>query len=229
MKLYIGNKTYSSWSMRPWVLMRALAIDFDEVWVPFDGFTPDAEFKKTMAAIHPLATVPVLEEEGVIIADSLAIIEYLAEAYPEKKVWPQNAQDRNVARQLTAIMHSGFQAIRGHCPMNIGAELPEVGARLMKEHPALRVELDLMEAILKPQIKDQDFLFGEFSAVDAFYAPVMSRIKTYNLMVSDKMQSYQKRVLSHPAVADWCKKALAEDIFLDFEEPYRQNPNGNNA
>ena len=78
MKLYIGNKTYSSWSMRPWVLMRALAIDFDEVWVPFDGFTPDAEFKKTMAAIHPLATVPVLEAEGVIIADSLAIIEYLA-------------------------------------------------------------------------------------------------------------------------------------------------------
>ena len=185
--------------------------------------------KKTMAAIHPLATVPVLEEEGVIIADSLAIIEYLAEAYPEKKVWPQNAQDRNVARQLTAIMHSGFQAIRGHCPMNIGAELPEVGARLMKEHAALRVKLDLLEAILKPQIKDQNFLFGEFSAVDAFYAPVMSRIKTYNLMVSDKMQSYQKRVLSHPAVADWCKKALAEDIFLDFEEPYRQNPNGNNA
>ena len=185
--------------------------------------------KKTMAAIHPLATVPVLEEEGVIIADSLAIIEYLAEAYPEKKVWPQNAQDRNVARQLTAIMHSGFQAIRGHCPMNIGAELPEVGARLMKEHAALRVKLDLLEAILKPQIKDQNFLFGEFSAVDAFYAPVMSRIKTYNLMVSDKMQSYQKRVLSHPTVADWCKKALAEDIFLDFEEPYRQNPNGNNA
>ena len=182
-----------------------------------------------MAAIHPLATVPVLEEEGVIIADSLAIIEYLAEAYPEKQVWPQNAQDRNAARQLTAIMHSGFQAIRGHCPMNIGAELTEVGARLMKEHPALRAELDLLEAILKPEIKEQDFLFGEFSAVDAFYAPVMSRIKTYNLMVSAKMASYQNRVLSHPAVADWCKKALAEDIFLDFEEPYRQNINGNNG
>ena len=151
MKLYIGNKTYSSWSMRPWVLMRALAIDFDEVWVPFDGFTPDAEFKKTMAAIHPLATVPVLEAEGEIIADSLAIIEYLAEAYPEKQVWPQNAQDRNIARQLTAMMHSGFQAIRGHCPMNIGAELPDVGARLMKDHPALKAELDLLEAILKPQ------------------------------------------------------------------------------
>ena len=92
-----------------------------------------------MVAIHPLSTVPVLEE-GVIIADSLVIIEYLAEAYPEKQVWPQNAQDRNIARQLTAIMHSGFQVNRGHCPINIGADLPKVGARLMIEHSALRAE-----------------------------------------------------------------------------------------
>ena len=226
MKLYIGNKTYSSWSMRPWVLTRALDIEVDEVWVPFDGFTPDAEYKKTMVAIHPLATVPVLEDNGVIIADSLAIIEYLAEAYPDKQVWPQNPQDRNSARQLTAIMHSGFQAIRGHCPMNIGAALPEVGARLMAEHPALKAELNLLESILTPHIKDHDFLFGEFSAVDAFYAPVMSRIKTYDLPVSAAMASYQKRVLSHPAVAAWCEAALAEDIFLDFEEPYRQSPDG---
>ena len=226
MKLYIGNKTYSSWSMRPWVLMRALDIKVDEVWVPFDGFTPDAEFKKTMAAIHPLATVPVLEDNGVIIADSLAIVEYLAEAYPEKQVWPQDPQDRNTARQLTAIMHSGFQAIRGHCPMNIGAMLPDVGTRLLAEHPALKAELNVLELILTPHIKDQHFLFGEFSAVDAFYAPVMSRIQTYGLPVSDALQAYQSRVLAHPAVAAWCADARAEHIFLDFEEPYRQSPDG---
>ena len=226
MKLYIGNKTYSSWSMRPWVLMRALDIQVDEVWVPFDGFTPDAEFKKTMAAIHPMATVPVLEDNGVVIGDSLAIVEYLAEAYPEKQVWPQHPQDRNTARQLTAIMHSGFQAIRGHCPMNIGADLTAVGARLMAEHPALKAELNVLELILTPNIKDQHFLFGAFSAVDAFYAPVMSRIQTYGLPVSDALQAYQSRVLAHPAVAAWCADARAENIFLDFEEPYRQSPEG---
>ena len=237
MKLYIGNKTYSSWSMRPWVLIRALDIQVDEVWVPFDGFTPDAEFKKTMAAIHPMATVPVLEDNGVVIADSLAIVEYMAEAYPEKQVWPADRIDRAQARQAAAVMHAGFSALRGLCPMNIGADLTAVGARLMAEHQELRDDLTLLDAVLSPFLgrypakgedaqQDDGFLLGAFCAVDAFYAPVMTRIQTYGLPVSDALRAYQSRVLAHPAVAAWCADARAENIFLDFEEPYRPSPDG---
>ena len=223
MKLYIGNKTYSSWSMRPWVLMRATGIDFDEVWVPFDGFEPSSQFKQTMAAIHPSATVPVLDDNGVIIGDSLAITEYLADHYPDAGIWPVDRIDRAYARHVASVMHAGFSSLRGLCLMNIGADLIMVGAQLSADHPDLRADLDRLDAVLSPYLKTKKdgYLFGDFSAADAFYAPVMTRIKTYGLAVSDAMQAYQARVLSHPAVMAWVNDALAENIFLDFEEPYR--------
>ena len=220
MKLYIGNKTYSSWSMRPWVLMRALHIAFEEVFVPFDGFGPDAEFKKTMAALHPLATVPVLEHDGLIIADTQAITEYMAETYPTAGIWPSDKRDRAIARQLVAAMHSGFAGLRGHCPMNIGVDLEDIGRTLYQTHENLRNDIARLETLLTPHCENE-FLFGSFSAVDAFYAPVMSRIETYCLPISDALKAYQERVLSHPAVQDWYQDAKAENIFLDFEEPYR--------
>ena len=224
MKLYIGNKTYSSWSMRPWVLMHAKNIAFEEVFVPFDSFEETSNFKKTMSALHPMASVPALEAEGLLIGDSLAIADYLAEAYPQAGIWPEERLMRAKARELAAIMHSGFGALRSHCLMNIGTDLVAVGQELYEKHDALRRDIASLEAVLAPYL-DNDFLCGAFSAADAFYAPVMTRIETYGLPVSSSLAAYQQRVLSHAAVRAWYELALAENIFLDFEEPYRSNPN----
>ena len=224
MKLYIGNKTYSSWSMRPWVLMRACGVDFEEIWVPFDGFEAHHSFKQTMAALHPAATVPALAAEGQVFGDSLAIAEYLHEAYPSARIWPDDRMERAKARLLAALMHSGFSALRGHCLMNIGADLSQVGAELYKAHADLRADIARLEAILAPHLSGDAYLCGDFSAADAFYAPVMSRIESYGLPVSAPLSAYQARLLAHRAVRDWYEGALAEHIFLDFEEPYRKAP-----
>ena len=231
MKLYIGNKTYSSWSMRPWVLMRACGVVFEEMWVPFDGFEAHHSFKKTMAALHPAATVPALAAEGHVFADSLAIAEYLHEAYPQAGIWPTDRLNdltegrlmRSKARLLAALMHSGFSALRAHCPMNIGADLSHIGAELYEAHTDLRQDIVRLEAILAPYLSGQGYLCGDFCAADAFYAPVMSRIETYGLPVSAPLAAYQGRLLAHPAVREWYEGALAENIFLDFEEPYRSS------
>lgn len=223
MKLYIGNKTYSSWSMRPWVLMHGCDIAFEEVFVPFDGFESHHQFKQTMAAIHVNATVPVLEAEGLVIADSLAIADYLYEAYPEAGIWPKDRLARAKARQLAAIMHSGFSALRSHCLMNIGADLRAVGAKLYEAHADLRADMARLEALLAPHLGGS-FLFGDFCAADAFYAPVMTRIETYGLPVSPALASYQAKILAHPVVVSWYSQAKEEGIFLDFEEPYRDRP-----
>lgn len=223
MQLYIGNKTYSSWSMRPWVLMRAKDIAFEEVFVPFDSFNDSSDFKQTMAAIHPMASVPVLMAEGLVMGDSLAITDYLADAYPMAGIWPKERLIRAKARELVAMMHSGFGALRSHCLMNIGADLTEVGQELYQKHDRLRRDIARLEAVLAPHL-DDGFLCGAFSAADAFYAPVMTRIETYGLPVSQSLASYQQRLLTHEAVRAWYDLALAENIFLDFEEPYRSRP-----
>lgn len=229
-KLYIGNKTYSSWSMRPWVLMQACNIAFEEVFVPFDGFDAHHEFKKRMKRLHASATVPLLEADGLMIGDSLAIAEYLFEHFPNAGVWPEERQARAKARLLAAIMHSGFGALRSHCLMNIGADLSEVGTRLYEATPSLRADMALLESLLTPHLEvqaDGGFLFGAYSAADAFYAPVMTRIQTYGLPVSPLMKRYQRSVLSHDAVRLWYDGALAENSFLAFEEPYRSAPTHN--
>lgn len=219
--LYIGNKNYSSWSMRPWVLMRELGIPFEDIMVRFDGFDDDSLFKTTMSRLHPTASVPVLEHDGVIIADTLAITEYLAELYPEGGVWPEATHERHQARMLAAIMHSGFGAIRQHCPMNIEADLRHVGAMLMDREDELKHDLDRLHAVLEPYLADDGFLFGAYSAADAFYAPVMSRLKTYNLPISATLAAYRDRIVTTASFQAWQDDALAEQDFLDFEEPYR--------
>ena len=129
MQLYIGNKNYSSWSMRPWVLLRHFGIPFDEVMVRFDSFDTGSQFKQTLAGKSPTGKVPLLVDEGFAVWDTLAIAEYLAERFPQHALWPRDAQQRARARSLCAEMHSGFGALRSHCPMNIEAALPEVGAK----------------------------------------------------------------------------------------------------
>ena len=222
MQLVIGNKNYSSWSMRPWVLMKQLGIAFDEVPLRFD-FTPESAFRQAVAGYSPAGQVPVLVDGGLAVWDSLAIVETLAERHPG--VWPADRQRRARARSLAAEMHAGFGALRSHCPMNIEARLPEVGERLWAEEPALRSNLARIEAAWSAGLADSGgpFLFGDFCAADAMFAPVCMRLVTYALPLSDSARGYVQRVAAAPGVAAWISAALAEQDFLDFEEPYRKH------
>lgn len=223
LRLMIGNRNYSSWSMRPWVLMRQAGIDFEEVMVRFDGFGPESSFKRTILAVHPAGTVPVLIDGDLVVPDSLAIAEYLAERFPQHGLWPSDAKARARARSACARMHAGFQALRSACPMNIEATLPEIGALIWRDRPAVREDVAAIEALWTGLLRDHGgpMLFGAFSIADAYYAPVCMRLRGYALPVSDTVKAYIDRVLALPGVRDWVAAALAEQDFLDFEEPYR--------
>ena len=222
LKLYIGNKNYSSWSMRPWVLLRQAGIPFEEVMVRFDSFEADSAFKRTLEAVNPVGKVPVLVDGDLVVWDTLAIAEYLAERFPDKALWPRDAQARARARSVCAEMHSGFGALRGACPMNIEASLPEVGALAWRDKPGVRADVARLEAMWGDLLAHGGpMLFGSFTIADAYFAPVCMRLRTYALPVSNTVRDYVERVTALPGVAAWMADALAEQDFLDFEEPYR--------
>ena len=227
LKLYIGNKNYSSWSMRPWVLLKQAGIEFEEVVVRFDSFDEGSEFKKTIGPINPMGKVPVLVDDGyandLTIADTLAISEYLAEKFPQKNLWPQVTQARARARSVCAEMHAGFTGLRGNCPMNIEASLPEVGKLVWRDKPAVRADVARLVEMWSSLLAEFDgpMLFGSFSVADAYFAPVCMRLKTYALPVPAEISAYVQRVCALPGVKAWIDAALAEKDFLDFEEPYR--------
>ncbi len=223
--LYIGNKNYSSWSMRPWVLMKQAGIPFQEEKVRFDAFDagPETNFKRTVLKVNPAGRVPVLVDEGFPVWDTLAIAEYLAEKFPDRQLWPRDAHARARARSVCAEMHSGFSALRTHCPMNIEASLPEAGALAWRDQPAVRTDVQRIVAMWTELLQQHKgpMLFGEFSIADAFFAPVGMRIRTYQLPVPGPVTDYIRRVCALPGVKAWMDDALAEQDFLDFEEPYR--------
>jgi glutathione S-transferase len=225
MQLYIGNKNYSSWSMRPWVLMKQAGIPFDEVMVRFDAFTPGSAFKQRLAGLTPAGRVPVLVDDGFVVWDTLAIAEYLAERFPAKQLWPEDTKARARARSVCAEMHSGFSALRSHFPMNIEARLPEIGAKVMAEQPGVRADLDRIVTMWSELLREHGgpMLFGEFSIADAYFAPVVMRLTTYVPPLPEAVTAYLARVQALPGVAAWVKDALAEQDFLDFEEPYRKH------
>ena len=222
-QLVIGNKNYSSWSMRPWVLLRHFGIAFEEIKLRFD-FTPGSDFYKTLARHTPAGRVPVLLIDGFAVWDTLAIVEAVAERAPEHAVWPRDALARARARSLCAEMHGGFEALRSLCPMNIEAALPEVGVRLWRNEAGVRSEMARIDAMWSEQLvaRGGPFLFGDFSAADAYYAPVCARIRTYALPASPAVQAYIERAWAAPGVSHWVADALAERDYLDFEEPYRK-------
>ena len=223
LKLVIGNKNYSSWSMRPWVLLRQAGIEFEEVKVRFDSFAPDSAFKLALARLKVAGKVPVLLDGDLAIWDTLSIAEYLAEAFPEKQLWPTDRKARARARSLCAEMHSGFTALRSHCPMNIEASLPDVGALVWRDHAGVRADVERLETLWRDALADHGgpLLFGEFSVADAYFAPICTRLNTYGLPMSDTVAAYVQRVMALPGVRAWVDDALAEQDFLAFEEPYR--------
>lgn len=225
LKLFVGNKNYSSWSMRPWVLLRQAGITFDEVLVRFDSFDADSAFKKTLAGLTPTAKVPVLLDGELAIWDTLAIAEYVAERFPEKKLWPQDSATRARARSICAEMHSGFTGLRSHCPMNIEARLPEVGALVWRDQPGVRSDVQRLVQMWSALLQEHGgpMLFGDFSIADAYFAPICMRFNSYALPLPPVVADYVQRVTALPGVAAWIADALAEKDFLDFEEPYRLN------
>ena len=222
LQLVIGNKNYSSWSMRPWVLLRHFGIAFDEIKLRYD-FTPGSSFYRELARYTPAGTVPVLLIDGFAVWDTLAIAEAVADLHPTLPVWPRDARQRARARSLAAEMHAGFSSLRKHCPMNIEAALPEVGARVLAAEPAVRRNLERIDAMWSEQLAASGgpFLFGEFGAVDAYFAPVAMRLRSYALPVSGAVQAYAHRLSASPGVAAWIADALAEHEFIVEDEPYR--------
>jgi glutathione S-transferase len=223
LKLYVGNKNYSSWSMRPWVLLKQAGIPFEEVMVRFDSFDAGSTFKNTMATVNPVGKVPALQDGELAVWDTLAIAEYVAEQFPDKQLWPTERTARARARSVCAEMHSGFTGLRGNCPMNIEASLPETGALIWRDKPAVRTDLERIVAMWTALLQEHQgpMLFGAFTVADAYFAPVCMRIKTYALPVPPAIAAYIERVCALPGVKAWIDGALAEKDFLDFEEPYR--------
>lgn len=223
LKLVIGNKNYSSWSMRPWVLLKQAEIPFEEVVVRFDAFTPDSRFKQTVNALTPTGKVPVLIDGDLTVWDTLAIAEYVAEQYPDKHLWPRDKAARARARSICAEMHSGFTALRSHCPMNIEARLSETGALIWRDQPGVRADVARLVAMWDEALKQHGgpLLFGDFSIADAYFAPICARLSTYALPLPSDIADYVARVQALPGVKAWIDGALAERDFLDFEEPYR--------
>ena len=225
MQLVIGNKNYSSWSMRPWVLMKGLDMPFEERCLSFK-LGMGAGFGAAVEPISPARRVPVLIDEGFAVWDSLAIVEYLHDKFPGHGVWPADPQQRARARSICAEMHAGFGALRSNCPMNIEALLADDGARIYAGHEAVRRDLARIEAMWTEALATSGgpFLFGSFGAADAFFAPVASRIKTYALPISAAALAYAERVLAAPGPAAWVADALKEHEFIVEDEPYRKEP-----
>ena len=202
--LVIGNKNYSSWSMRPWVAAVAAGIPFTEVRVLLDQ--PDTG--AIIARFSHAGRVPVLLAGEMTIWDSLAICEYLAEQFPEKHLWPQDVAARAMARSVTAEMHSGFSDLRSAMSMNLRMSLPGRGRTPGAQGDIGRIS-EIWEECLS-RFGHHQYLFGEFSIADAFFAPVVMRFKIYGVALAPALQAYCERIQAHPAVARWVSEALAE-------------------
>lgn len=216
--LVIGNKNYSSWSMRPWVLMREAKIPFEEVPLKFDesgGGLRVAGIERYSAA----GKVPVLLIDGEPVWDTLAICETVAELYPAKQLWPQDERARRVARSVCAEMHSGFQALRGAMPMNIRGRYPGKGLNEKSGKDIQRVVAIWSDCRARFG-KGGPFLFGAFGIPDAFYAPVVMRFQTYAVEVPPAVRAYCDAVQSLAAVREWCDAARREIEFVAEDEPY---------
>lgn len=203
--LVIGNRNYSSWSMRPWVLMRAKQIEFEEVQIRL--FQPDSLERKL--AYSPAGKVPILISEGVHVWESLAILEHLAERFPDRELWPSDSAARALARSISAEMHAGFEALRNQMPMNCRASLPGRGRGSGVAEEIERVS-DLWRDCRTRFGRGGDFLFGEFGNADAMFAPVVSRFHTYGVELGGVEGEYAAAVVSHPAVTEWFSAAAAE-------------------
>jgi len=215
LKLVIGNKNYSSWSMRPWLAMRASHIDFEEIFVPL--YTDDKADKDRIVSFSRAGKVPVLIDGDVTIWDSLAIIEYLAERFPDAKLWPEDRAARAYARSISAEMHSGFVPLRSECPMNLHRPIGAVRLSADAEANVARIQNIWIEC-RERYGKSGPLLFGAFTAADAMFAPVVHRFRTFAIKLEGQAQAYMKTMVALPAFAEWTQAGLAETFIIERVE-----------
>jgi glutathione S-transferase len=212
MKLVIGDKNYSSWSMRPWLLVKHFGIPFEEVLIELD----EPNTKSSILAFSASGKVPCLvTDDGFAVWDSLAIAETLAERFPQHALWPRDANARARARSVSAEMHSGFGELRNHMPMNIRKVKPGAGAT-----PGALADVARIDALWRECLAASGgpFLFGEFTIADAMYAPVVMRFNSYQPKLSPEAAAYAQRVSALPAVAEWVEAGRRETHIVADDE-----------
>jgi glutathione S-transferase len=211
--LVIANKLYSSWSMRPWLLMRELNLDFDEIFIPLDQ--PDT--RERILAYSPAGKVPILVDGEVRVWESLAIMDHLADLHPGKGIWPEDLAARAMARSISAEMHAGFAALRSACPVNLGKTYAERD----RGEPVAR-DVARIAAIWREARErfggDGPFLFGAYGAADAMYAPVVTRLDTYSITVDPVSRAYMDAILATRSFRDWREDALQEEWVVAHDE-----------
>lgn len=211
MRLLIGNKNYSTWSLRPWLVLKHFAIPFDEEFLPLSG----DKWQENLQARSPTGKVPVLMDGDLVVPETLAIIEYIADAHPHKPIWPGDIASRALARAASAEMHAGFSALRGAAPMNLRASYP---GRV--DYEAIKPDMRRLE-VLWGELSARSggpYLFGDFCAADAMFAPVAARIRTYEIPVSRLAEEYVQAIYDLRAFKDWHAEAVKESWIIEQDE-----------
>ena len=212
LKLVIGNKNYSSWSMRPWLALRANNIAFEEVFIPL--YTDYKADKDRILSFTHSGKVPALIDDGVTVWDSLSIIEYAAERFPEARLWPEDRGRRAHARSISAEMHSGFMPLRNECGMNLHRPVGAVDLSDDARANVARVQ-EIWADCASRYGKEGPFLFGAFGGADAMFAPVVHRFRTYAIEVKGEARAYYEAMMSLPAFQEWTRAGLAETLVIE--------------
>ncbi len=211
LKLVIGNKNYSSWSMRPWLALRASNIAFEEVFIPL--YTGEADKDRILSFTHS-GKVPALIDGDLTIWDSLAIIEYAAERFPQARLWPDDRARRAHARSISAEMHSGFMALRNECGMNLHRPVRAIELSADARANVARIQ-EIWVECRERYGELGPFLFGAFGAADAMFAPVVHRFRTYAIAVAPEARAYMETMMSQPAFQEWTRAGLAETLVIE--------------
>jgi glutathione S-transferase len=211
MRLYIGNKNYSSWSFRPWIAMKAKGVAFEETVIPFDFEGGNPRIK----AISPTGKVPVLVDGDLTLWESLAILEYLHDRFPRWGFWPADEKQRALARSCATEMHGGFSALRNACPMNMRRPIKPVALNAAAQKDVARIEAIFAECLAR---SGGPFLFGEFCNADAMFAPVVNRLEKYALSDHPAVKAYTKAMKGSAAWQEWERDALAETWIVPEDE-----------
>lgn len=215
--LVIGNKNYSSWSLRPWLLLTHFKIPFEEIRIPLY----QVDSKAQITRYSPSGLVPALIQSDLTVWDSLAIGEYLNELFPALNMWPRDREARAIARAVSAEMHSGFAAVRTHMPMNCKKSFPGKGQNEETE-PQIKRITQLWRDCRSKYGKGGSMLFGEFSIADAMFAPVAIRFNTYKVELDEVCQAYVAAILALPAMQEWIAAGCLESEVLTPFEPYEK-------
>ncbi len=212
LQLVIGNKNYSSWSMRPWLAMRAANIAFEEIFIPL--YTDNKADQERILSFSRSGKVPVLVDGDVTVWDSLAIVEYVAERFPEARLWPQETARRAHARSISAEMHSGFLPLRNECGMNLHRPVRAIALSPDARANVARIEQIWMECRERYR-SSGPYLFGAFTAADAMFAPVVHRFRTYAIEVGQEARAYMDTMMALPAFQEWTRAGLAETLVIE--------------